>query len=162
MNIRIFDRLLCIFAGGLVVALLLTVTAGIFSRTLNHPLSWTEEVSGFLMIWVACCGWMISTRRNAHIRIRFFQDKLPKQAWRWTEIFIQIGMTLFGAAIAWYSLDLIYVNSDIEALSLPISMAWMYVPMLPAGLVTMFQAVTELADQLKGNTPVIVEKAIEQ
>jgi TRAP-type C4-dicarboxylate transport system permease small subunit len=138
------DRLLQIAAGALVVVLLGTVVAGIVSRGLNHPLSWTDEASGFLMVWLACLGWMIATRQSAHIRIRVFQDLLPLRPWRGTEITIQAATALLGAVIAWYSVHLIRSNADIEALALPLSTAWMYVPMLPAGLLTLAQALVEL------------------
>jgi TRAP-type C4-dicarboxylate transport system permease small subunit len=146
-------------AGALVVSLLSTVTAGVVSRALNHPLSWTDEASGYLMVWLACLGWMIATRQQAHIRIRFLQDKLPDQPWRWTEAAIQIGLAVFGAVIAWYSIHLIRTNSDIEAMALPVSVAWMYVPLLPAGLMTLAQALVELLTQLRGVTR---EKAVAQ
>ncbi len=139
-----FDRLLQLAAGVLVVVLLGTVFAGIVSRALNRPLSWTDEASGFLMVWLACLGWMIATRQGAHIRIRVFQDLLPLRPWQGTEIAIQAATALLGAAIAWYSVHLIGSNSDIEALALPISTAWMYVPMLPAGLMPLLQALIEL------------------
>jgi TRAP-type C4-dicarboxylate transport system permease small subunit len=138
------DRLLQLAAGALVVVLLGTVVAGVVSRALNHPLSWTDEASGFLMVWLACLGWMIATRQSAHIRIRVFQDLLPLRPWQGTEIVIQAATALLGAVIAGYSVHLIRSNSDIEALALPLSTAWMYVPMLPAGLLTLVQALVEL------------------
>jgi TRAP-type transport system small permease protein len=144
------DRLLQFAAGVLVVVLLGTVTAGIVSRALNHPLAWTDEASGFLMVWLACLGWMLATRHGVHIRIRAFQDMLPAEPWRWTESAIQAATALLGAVVAWYSVHLIRTNADIEALALPISTAWMYVPLLPAGLMTLAQALAELWRQALG------------
>ena len=144
------DRLLHVVAGTTVLALLGTVTAGVTSRALNHPLSWTDEASGFLMVWLACLGWMIATRHGAHIRIRVFQDKLPLSAWRITECTILLAMALLGAVVAWYSVYLIRSNSDIEALALPLSTAWMYVPLLPAGIITVGQALADLWKVLRG------------
>jgi TRAP-type C4-dicarboxylate transport system permease small subunit len=142
--LKLLDRLLQAAAGTLVVVLLATVTAGIVSRALNHPLSWTDEGSGFLMVWLACLGWIIATRQGAHIRISVFQDKLPRSAWRATEAAILLAVALLGAVIAWFSVHLIRTNADIEAMALPISTAWMYVPMLPAGIVTVVQALADL------------------
>jgi TRAP-type transport system small permease protein len=144
------DRALQVAAAALLVVLLATVTAGIASRGLGHPLSWTDEGAGYLMVWLACLGWMIATRRGAHIRIRFFQDKLPDAPWRWTESAIQLGLAVFGAVIAWNSVHLMRTNADIEAMALPLSVAWMYAPLLPAGLVTLAQALAVLWQQLGG------------
>ena len=55
-------------------------------------------------------------------------------------------MALLGAVIAWYSVHLVRTNADIEAMSLPVSAAWLYVPLLPAGIVTLLQALADLVD----------------
>lgn len=144
------DRALAAAAGAIVVELLATVTAGIVSRALNHPLAWTDEASGFLMVWLACLGWMLATRQSAHIRIRVFQDKLPRAPWRATEAAILLAAALLGATVAFYSVRLIRSNADIEALALPVSTAWLYVPLLPAGIVTVLQALADLRRLRRG------------
>ena len=138
------DTCLYVLAGALVTVLLCTVTAGVIFRAINHPLSWTDEISGFLMVWLACVGWMIATRHGSHIRIRLLQDKLPATAWRGTETLIQVAVAVLGGLVAWKSIHLMQVNSDIEAMSLPVSIAWMYAPLLPAGLVTLLQAFADM------------------
>lgn len=142
--IAVFDTVLKVFTSVLVVVLLCTVTAGIVFRAINHPLSWTDEISGFLMVWLACLGWMIATRHGTHIRIRLLQDKFPPAAWRGSEWIIQIAVAVIGGIIAWKSVHLMRVNSDIEAMSLPVSVAWMYAPLLPAGLTTLLQALADM------------------
>lgn len=138
------DGCLHVLAGALVVVLLCAVTAGVIFRAINHPLSWTDEISGFLMVWLACLGWMIATRRGSHIRIRLLQDKIPATAWRGTEVLIQAAVAVLGGLVAWKSIHLMQVNADIEAMSLPVSVAWMYAPLLPAGLVTLLQALADM------------------
>jgi TRAP-type C4-dicarboxylate transport system permease small subunit len=143
------DRLLMAAAGLVVVVLLGTVMAGVVSRALNHPLGWTDEASGFLMVWLACLGWMLATRHGAHIRIGVFQDRLPRAAWRATEVAVLLAVALLGGVLAFYSVHLIRTNADMEAMSLPVSAAWLYVPLLPAGLVTLLQALADLARVLR-------------
>ena len=129
--------------------MLFTVSAGIVSRGVGHPFSWTDEASGYLMVWLACLGWMIATRRGAHIRIRYFQDKLAATPWRWTEVCIQLALVLFGGVVAWYSVHLVRTNADIEAMALPLSAAWLYVPLLPASLLTAAQGLVDLRQQFR-------------
>jgi TRAP-type C4-dicarboxylate transport system permease small subunit len=112
-------------------------------------LIWTDEVSRFLMVWLAVFGWLLASRRRAHIRIRFFHDLLPKRAWRVWEIVLQGAVVLLGLLLAGYSVALVMRNRDMEALTLPIAMAWMYVPMVLAGLVTIGQAIGEIAEHLQ-------------
>jgi TRAP-type transport system small permease protein len=147
---RLFDRALAVIACALIVALLATVTAGIVSRGFNQPFVWTDELAGFLMVWLACFGWMVAARRRAHIRIRFFQDKLPYQPKRWTEITIQCGTALLGVVVAIKSIHLIQANADVDAIAMPVSTAWMYAPVLPAGLLCAGQAVADILAALRG------------
>lgn len=142
--IAILDTCLQVFTGVLIAVLLGTVTLGIVFRAINDPLSWTDEISGFLMVWLACLGWMIATRHGTHIRIQLLQERLPETAWRGSEVIIQIGVAVIGGVVAWYSIHLMRVNSDIEAMSVPVSVAWMYAPLLPAGLLTLLQALADM------------------
>ena len=96
------DRAIQWLAIGLTVALLAVVMLGVITRALGDPLIWTDEISRFLMVWVAVAGWLLATRRRAHIRIRFFHDMLPQRAWRAAEIVIQCGILALGTMLAWY------------------------------------------------------------
>jgi TRAP-type C4-dicarboxylate transport system permease small subunit len=143
------DRAIQWLAIGLTVALLAVVMLGVITRALGDPLIWTDEISRFLMVWVAVAGWLLATRRRAHIRIRFFHDMLPKRAWGAAEIVIQCGILVLGAMLAWYGVDIVMRNRDMEALSLPLSLAWMYVPIVIAGLTTAAQATGEIIERLR-------------
>lgn len=146
---RLFDRTMEGVAAILLVALLVAVTLGIVTRAFGEPLIWTDEVSRFLMLWVAVVGWILASRKRAHIRIRFFHDLLPPRLWRLAEIVMQAAMTLFGALVAWYSVHLVTVNFDLEATTVPISISWLYVPMVFAGLVTALQGFSELVESIR-------------
>jgi TRAP-type C4-dicarboxylate transport system permease small subunit len=141
---RGIDHAIVALAIGVTLALLVCVMLGVVTRALNDPLIWTDEVSRFLMVWTAVAGWLLATRRRAHIRIRFFHDLLPRPAWRAAETVIQLGIVLLGVLIARYGVDLFERNRDMEALTVPISMAWMYLPMILAGIVTAAQGIVEI------------------
>jgi TRAP-type transport system small permease protein len=142
----VFDRLIGAIACFILLALLLCVTLGVVTRALDDPLVWSDEVSRFLMIWLAVFGWMLAARRRAHVRIRFFQDLLPKQAWKVAEIVIQLALFIFGLGIMSYSVGLVLRSLDLEATTVPISFAWMYAPMILAGAVTAAQALSEIVE----------------
>ena len=151
--LRGLDRFVAAVAATALVMLLTIVSLGIVMRAVGRPLSWTDEMSGFLMVWLACLGWILATRHGAHIRIRYFQDKLPRNGRRGFEVVIQAALALVGIVIGVQSLHLVATNYDIEAVSIPISTAWMYVPMVPAGFVMAAQAVADLVRSLSGHEP---------
>jgi TRAP-type C4-dicarboxylate transport system permease small subunit len=141
--LRLIDRLIAWFAIPSAVLLLLVVMAGVICRAADHPLSWTDEASGYLMVWCACFGWMSATRKGAHIRIRFFMDRLPSALNRLVRLVFEGALLLLGLVIATKGLHLVQTNLDIEATSMPISAALLYVPLIPAGLVMVMQAVLD-------------------
>ena len=143
-----FDQAAAIVACALGVALLVDVSLGAITRSLGDPLIWTDELARFLMVWLAVAGWIVASRKRLHVRIRFFQDLLPARGHRGVELGIQLAMALFGALILVYGVGLVTKNVDLEATTLPISMAWMYVPLLPAGAVTLAQAIREFVGAL--------------
>jgi TRAP-type C4-dicarboxylate transport system permease small subunit len=143
-----FDHAAAIVASALVVALLVDVSLGAITRSLGDPLIWTDELARFLMVWLAVAGWIVASRKRLHVRIRFFHDLLPARGHRAVELAIQLAMVLFGALIFVYGIGLVAKNLDLEATTLPIAMAWMYVPLLPGGAVTLVQAIRELVGEL--------------
>jgi len=150
---RAFDQAAAFVCCVLVTGLLGCVALGVVTRALGEPLIWTDELSRFLMVWLAVFGWALASRKRIHVRIRFFQDLLPKRAHKATELAIQTAVTLFGAFITVYSVGLIGKNFDLEATSLPISMAWMYAPMVLAGAITALQGASQVFETLRRSPP---------
>ncbi|MCX7382721.1 MAG: TRAP transporter small permease subunit [Alphaproteobacteria bacterium] len=145
-----FDRALALAALLLLVALLVVVTLGVITRAAGDPLVWTDEVSRFLMIWLACAGWMLASRKRGHIRIRYFANMLPALPKRWVEFVLQAAVVLFGALVARHGWTLLLRNFDLEATTVPVPMAVMYLPILLAGALTAVQAAAECAETLRG------------
>ena len=140
---RVLDATIRILAGVALAALTFAVLAGVISRALGDPFAWTDEASRILMIWVAALGWVLASRGRAHIRIRFFHDLLPPRWWGVTELTINAAVVLFGLLIAAYGVELVSRNLDVEATSVPLSMAWLYLPLLIGGGATILQAIAQ-------------------
>jgi TRAP-type C4-dicarboxylate transport system permease small subunit len=66
---------------GLVAAIAIVIAASVFWRyALNDALSWAEEVSKYLMIWMVFTGAPIALRRGGHVAIEIFPNALPDRA----------------------------------------------------------------------------------
>ena len=141
--IWLVDRALEGGAGALLISLLVDVLLGVVTRAANDPLIWTDEGARFLMVWLASFGWMVAGRKRAHVRIRYFQGLLPPALHSLLERVIQLALVVFGGAIAFFGVTLVQRNLGLDATSLPISMAWLYAPLIPAGIVMAAQAAGE-------------------
>lgn len=128
------------------LAMLLSVVGGVVTRALDDPAIWTDELARYLLVWVACLGWVIATRRRVHIRITVFLDMLPPPAHHAAEVAIQALVALFGLLLALKGVELVWQNWDLEATTMPISTAWLYVPMILVGIVIALQATREATE----------------
>jgi TRAP-type transport system small permease protein len=142
--LRLVDTILSWIAGALVVALLAVVTAGIVTRAMNSPLAWTDEAAGYLMVWLASFGWMIATRRHAHICINFFANLLPGRGRAGLDVLLTASSAVFGAVVVGTGFYQLLANLDIEAMAMPISQAWLYAPLVGAGTMTLLQGLADL------------------
>jgi TRAP-type C4-dicarboxylate transport system permease small subunit len=138
-----FDRAVAFIALVLLAALLVVVSLGVVTRADGDPLLWTDEVSRFLMVWLACAGWLLASRHRAHVRIRYFADKLPVQVRRGVDLVLHAAVAVFGLLVAWHGWTLVTRNLDLEATTVPVAMAVMYAPIVVAGAVTAAQALGE-------------------
>jgi TRAP-type transport system small permease protein len=138
-----FDRVLRLLAGVLLIALLCCVMWGIVTRVGGDPSIYTDEGTRFLMAWLAAVGWMIAGRSRAHVRIRFFHNLLPDRWWAATELAIQVVIVVFGLSIAGFAIVMFARNLSLRATSLPVSMAWLYTPLIPAALLMAAQAAAD-------------------
>jgi TRAP-type C4-dicarboxylate transport system permease small subunit len=146
----VIDRTLQALCVLIVSTLLVCVMLGVITRALGDPLIWTDEAARLLMVWLASMGWMLALRRRVHIRIGFFQNLLPRRAWRVMEITIQLLIAGFGLRLAWFACNLVARNWTVEATSLPIPMSLIYLPLIVVGVATAAQGVWQAGEQIRG------------
>lgn len=133
-----FNEAFARYAGLIALTLVALMTASVllqvfFRYVLNRPISWTEELSIFGMIWMAFLVAPIAYRSGANIAIDLIRDLFKGRA----GALLQIVMTLLVLAIlvVLFRHSLIYMNRGFgsTASSLPITMGWIYISM-PLGL----------------------------
>ena len=144
------DYALRVAATVLLLGILGSVVAGVVSRQLGNPLSWTDEAAQYLLVWTGFTGMILAGRRRSHIRIDVFIDRLPPLARRVAEVIIQACVIAFAAALVRYSPALIERNLDVEWISIPLSAALLYVPMPIAAAALVVGAAVQLVEAFRG------------
>jgi TRAP-type transport system small permease protein len=147
---EIANRLLEIAAVLLMLAMLGAVFFGVVFRFLNRPLAWSDEISTYLLVWVGFVGWVLAGNRGSHIRVRVLLDRLPATLHRWAEVAIQLLVLGFGLVLLTRSFGLIERNLDVTWVSLPLSVALVYIPIPIAGFAVVCQALVAIARVLRG------------
>jgi C4-dicarboxylate transporter DctQ subunit len=79
-------------AGTLIVSGLLLIFIGVFWRYfLNTPLTWIDEISGYLVVWGALIGSAVALREGQHIQVDFIYDRVSP---KWQRVFNIISNVL--------------------------------------------------------------------
>jgi TRAP-type C4-dicarboxylate transport system permease small subunit len=144
------DRLVETAAVLLLLAMLAAVFLGVVFRLAGEPLAWSDELAQYLLVWTSFTGWIIASRRRSHIRIGLIVDRLKGPLRRIVEIVIQLLVLLLGAILLFKSFGLIQRNMDVEWVSLPLSVALVYIPIPIAGLAVVLQALAQIAEAARG------------
>lgn len=102
---RVFGKIAEICAALALLVLVVMTIAAVFMRYFwNQPIQWTEEMSGFLMIWVVMLGAVVAERDRAHLTIPFVVDGLRKKL----RTAVSVIISLISIALLLYMAQLGY------------------------------------------------------
>ncbi|GAB5376443.1 MAG: hypothetical protein AcusKO_29050 [Acuticoccus sp.] len=145
---RLSDRLLAMAAVLLVLAMLGAVFLGVVFRFLNQPLSWTDELGQYLLVWTGFTGLIIAGNRGSHIRVTVILNQLHGRARQAAGIAIHLMVALFGVVLLSHSSGLITRNLDVTWVTLPLSVALVYIPIPIAAFAIIVQSLVAIARDL--------------
>ena len=136
-----FDRVTNFFAyiGGLVVLyLLLSICLSVVTRyVFRTPLGWVVQISEYCVAFIAFLGAAWLERKNKHIKVEIFLDRLSHRTQTVLEIFTSILSILISVAIAivgiWVVIDLYSRDvRSVDILELPMAPI---ISLIPLGLI---------------------------
>ncbi len=116
------------FALALFVVLIILATLQILFRyVFMYPLPWTEELARFTLVWVTFFGAASATRRNLHLAVDFFINKLNRGAAKFVTFFFYILILGFLVVILYGALVMMGEARPIFAGSITwLSMMYLY------------------------------------
>lgn len=151
--------LVCKYLIMVIVAVIAAILiAGVVYRYgLNNALSWAEELSKYLMVWLAFLGAPIALRRLGHINIDLFVRMLPGRLEQFAHLLISLIIGVTMGVVLWKGIGFAELGARQVASSFKLSMFYLYVA-VPVGagltvLVALEQALQALAgvfDPAKG------------
>ena len=137
---RICSALIVVMLGVMVVI----TGAQIVCRTWFTALSWSDEVTRYLLIWSTFLGASVVYRHSGHISITFVQDLVPPRMGKAMRVLVHaVCFVLFTVLLCYSSRYCMKLNKTATAmpikmkyiyLCIPISMAIMMVHALLMGL----------------------------
>lgn len=114
---------------------------------LNSPSSYTEELAGYLLIWISLLGGAYALRLKAHLGIDILTRNLTGSKRRLSELIIYVAIILFSAIVLIYGgIRLVYVtlvlNQVSAAFQVPIGYIYTVLPL--SGLLMIYYSIFTL------------------
>ena len=134
-----FTRILIHFLIFLMGFMVLVVTWQIFTRfILNDPSIYSEEIAGFLLIWIGMLGSTYALLKRSHIGIDIITKNLSGREKNISELFIYFVIILFALSVLVFGgCRLVYITFSLNQISpaLGIKMAYVYCVVPISGII---------------------------
>lgn len=136
----------------LMALMVLDVVWGVLARyLLNNPSSFTDELAGYLLIWVGLLGASLASGKGMHLAIDLLPQKLEGEKQQRLEIVIEILIFLFALSIMVVGgIRLMYITLKLgqTSPSLGIPLGYVYLVLPLSGIFIMFYSVANVFEKL--------------
>jgi len=103
---------------------------------LKVPLSWTEELSRFALIWLTFVAASVALRGNGHFAVDILAHRLSPKMRKLHEFAVLVSMLIYLAVIFYTGLELLPVAHMQESAALDVHMSYVYLS-IPFGAALM-------------------------
>lgn len=115
-------------------------------KVLNDSLTWSDEMGGYLLVWIALFGAVTALFEKKHLAIDSLIDRMPKKVENVMRIVIDVLIIIFLIIVFYFSIPLMTKLTGMTAISLPIPQTFIYSPLV---ITTLFSTVILINDMIK-------------
>ena len=150
---KLIDKILEIFLISILSILVLDVLWQVASRSLlADPSKFTDEIAGFLLIWVSLFGAAYVSGKNQHLAINILANKLHGQKRKILRVAIQMIIVLFVVFVfliggTWLVYTRFHLGQISPALELPLGYVYLVLPL--SGFFILYYSVDNTIKELK-------------
>ncbi|WP_185985258.1 TRAP transporter small permease [Aureimonas mangrovi] len=143
----------------LLAVMTVLITWQVFARyVMGSPLTFSEEIARFSMVWMTMLGAGYAFRYGALISVDIVSEFAPKRIARFVEISVVLLVAVFALVLLKEGWSLAERVSAQTAPSTRISMLWLYGAMPAGAVLILINAAGLLIDKATGEEPVLAEK----
>lgn len=148
---KVLETLLVFLMSALVIDVLWQVAA---RYLLSNPSSFTDELAGFLLVWVGLLGAAYVAGRNEHLAIDILLQKTRESRRRNLELIIHLCIFIFALFVmliggSWLVYTRFLLNVQSAALQLPLGYVYLVLPL--SGSLIMYYSVYHIQHIKKTN-----------
>lgn len=139
-------RHVCAVILGALVITVFYIFLGRYLPFLDSPM-WGEPFSLLCLVWLSLLGSALVVRRNEHLRVTMFDDKLGKAGLAVTEILSALCILAFSLFLIVYGAQLAKSGAANNMAGVNVSYAVMYISLPVTGVLNIFALIGEWVER---------------
>ncbi len=131
-----------------IVGMILSISFQIFFRVFFNALTWTEEVSRYLLVWSTFLASTLAYKRNMHISVTVFVDVFKKRS---RKIIVALSILLsliFFSTIALYGYKYMAMQSAQVSAAMRMPMKWIYIVIPVSSIIMFIHGITLMLEEI--------------
>jgi TRAP-type C4-dicarboxylate transport system permease small subunit len=145
---KLIDFVLSRFVIMIMAVLVVDVLWQVASRyIMRNPSSWTDELAGYLLIWVGLFGAAFATGKKDHLAIDLLPRKLSPTGKKYLDLLIDTLIALFAIVVMVIGgIRLVFITFKLNQISsaLEIPIGYIYLAIPTSGLFIAFYVINEI------------------
>lgn len=133
-----------------IAGMILTITLQIIFRVFFESLTWTEELSRYLLVWSTFLGATMAYKRGMHISVTFFVDLFSPRIKKAIIIFSVILSMLFFVVSINFGIKLMTLQIFQISPALRLPMRWVYLGLPISFLIMLIHGFSIVLEELFG------------
>jgi TRAP-type C4-dicarboxylate transport system permease small subunit len=145
--VSVIEEYVCV---GLIIVMCISVFAQvIFRYVLAVPLSWTEELSRYSMIWLTFIAGAMCIRSNSHYVIDILLKKLDLLPRLGLQLLILGGMAVFAGVMLYTGIEILPIINYQTSPALRISMGYIYLAIPFGAFLMVFHIICAIRNRIR-------------
>lgn len=133
-------------SGAMFVIIFLQV---IFRYVLRMPISWSEEIARYLMVWGSCLAAASAYGYGNHIGVKALVNLLSEKKAKWARILVHLAVSALMVVICYEGFRLSFLLYDQESAAMQIPMTYPYLAVPVGALLILLQALVMISYEFK-------------
>lgn len=130
-----------------IAGMILTITLQIITRVFFEALTWSEELSRYLLVWSSFFAATLAYKRGMHISVTFGIDRFPQKFRKYFIIFsIMLSMIFFAVSMN-YGFKLMSLQAVQVSAALRLPMRWVYLAIPVSFLIMIIHGVSAALEE---------------
>ena len=130
---------------------MLNIAQVFYRYVLNNALSWSEEASLWMMVWITFIILPVAYRKGLNISMMLFRDMLKRNRGEYCiRCFFHCIVILISAVCLYQAWQMLQAGMRIELPALEVSKAWVYAIMPPAWILLILAALEKAIQDSQG------------